>query len=66
MTIFKPVVRLTFFALLGAASVWAGDWPLYRHDALGTSNANETLTAADRLRHRRKRVPARNQRCDRS
>ncbi len=48
MTIFKPVVRLLMFsALLGDASVWAGDWPVYRHDALGTSNANETLTASD-------------------
>ncbi len=48
MTIFKPVVRLLMFsALLGDALVWAGDWPVYRHDALGTSNANETLTASD-------------------
>jgi outer membrane protein assembly factor BamB len=48
MTIFRPAVRLlTFSALLVDASVWAGDWPVYRHDALGTSNANETLTASD-------------------
>ncbi len=48
MTIFRPVLRLlTFLVLLGDVSAWAGDWPLYRHDALGTSNAKETLTAAD-------------------
>src|SRR5713226_5372032 len=48
MTIFKPIVRLLMFSsLLADASVWAGDWPVYRQDALGTSKANETLTASD-------------------
>src|SRR5438105_1330426 len=32
--------------LCAAAPVAAGDWPFYRHDLTGVSDANETLTAA--------------------